>query len=120
MVEHALPPEVRDLVRRKLRNMEEIEVLLLLAASGRAMSVDEICAGLRIPTSGLPQTSIERLIASELIESAPNGITPHYRYAPGTADLRKAVTLLAASYNERPVSLVRLVYHRDESASSFT
>jgi hypothetical protein len=120
VIEPALPPEVRDLIRRRLRNMEEIEVLLLLAASGRAMSLEEICAGLRIPASALPHASVERLIANELIEAAPNGTTPHYRYAPGSADLRKAVTLLAASYNERPVSLVRLVYHRDESASTFT
>jgi hypothetical protein len=100
--------------------MEEIEVLLLLAASSHAMSMGEVCAGLRIPPSTLPQASVDRLIANGLIEPVANGDTPRYRYAPGTPELRKAVSLLAASYNEKPVSLVRLVYHRDESASNFT
>lgn len=119
MADPHLPKEVRDLVRRRLRNMEEIEVLLMLASSSRPLTVEEICAGLRIPASTLPMASVDRLLASELIRAEAAGSVMRYRFEPATPALRESVALLAIAYNEKPVSLVRLVYHRDEPAPTF-
>jgi hypothetical protein len=112
-----LPQEVRDLVARQLQSMEEVEVLLLLAQAAAALSVDEIRDRLRLPASALPMASVQRLVASDLVAEEPGEVT-RYRYAdkPG---MRRAVELLATAYNERPVTLVRLIYHRPSPAQSF-
>jgi hypothetical protein len=113
-----LPSEVRDLVARRLANMEEIEALLLLASQPVALTIKEIRDGLRLPESGLAPDSIVELERNGLVASEP-GDTPRYRYAPQSAELREAVTMLAQAYHERPVSLVRLVYHRPGRAQTF-
>jgi DNA-binding transcriptional regulator GbsR (MarR family) len=98
--------------------MEEIEVLLLLSREARPMTVEEIRAALRLPASDLPMSSVTRLVAADLVTAEQkNGI--RFRYAPATPELRRAVELLAVAYNERPVTLVRLVYNRPSAAQSF-
>jgi hypothetical protein len=114
-----LPPEVRELVTQRLRNIEEVEVLLLLAARpDEALTIREIRERLRLPESEVAPESTLELERNGLIASAPGGVA-RYRYAPESADLRKAVALLAQAYHERPVTLVRLVYHRPGRAQIF-
>jgi hypothetical protein len=119
MSEDALPREVRDLVARRLCSMEEIEILLLLASAPRSLTVEGICAGLRISMSSLPTTSIRRLIASDLVVAETAAAETSYRYAPATPELRAAVALLAVAYDQRPVTLIRHVYHREAPAQTF-
>lgn len=119
MVESDLPPEVRDLVTRRLQGMEEVEVLLLLASESGPLSVDEIRGRLRLPASALPMASLTRLLANDLVVEASVEGKTRYRYQPATPELRRAVDLLALAYNQRPVTLVRLVYHRPSAAQSF-
>lgn len=119
MVEEELPHEVRDLVGRRLQSMEEVEVLLLLAGESAALSVAHIRERLRLPISALPLASVQRLVANDLVAHEMGGEDTRYRYAPGTPELRRAVDLLALAYNQRPVTLVRLVYHRPSPAQSF-
>jgi hypothetical protein len=119
MVDPELPPEVRDLVARRLNGMEEVEVLLLLAKEPTALSVDEIRKRLRLPESALPMASVTRLVANELVMEEQGAGPRRYRYQPATQELRRAVEALAIAYNERPVTLVRLVYHRPSPAQSF-
>jgi hypothetical protein len=113
-----LPSEVRELVARRLANMEEVEVLLLLASQPASMTIKEIRDELRLPESELAPASISELERNGLVASEA-GATPRYRYAPESAELREAVTMLARAYHERPVSLVRLVYHRPGRAQTF-
>lgn len=119
MVDQELPREVRDLVARRLQGMEEVEVLLLLASESGALSVDEIRERLRLPASALPMASVARLLANELVVEESIEGKSRYRYHPATSELRRAVELLAIAYNQRPVTLVRLVYHRPSAAQSF-
>lgn len=119
MVEEELPHEVRDLVGRRLHGMEDVEVLLLLANEPGGLRVDQIRERLRLPASALPMASVQRLAANDLIIEETDGGASRFRYAPGTAELRRAVELLATAYNQRPVTLVRLVYHRPSPAQSF-
>lgn len=113
-----LPSEVRELVARRLATMEEVEALLLLASKPISLTIKEIRDGLRLPESGLAPASIFELERNGLVASEP-GDMPRYRYAPQSAELREAVTMLAQAYHERPVSLVRLVYHRPGKAQTF-
>jgi hypothetical protein len=119
MADADLPREVRELVWRRLGSMEEIEVLLLLSRESRALTVDEIRAAVRLPASDVPMSSVTRLVDAELIAAENTGNVVRFRYAPATSELRRAVDLLAVAYNERPVTLVRLVYNRPSAAQSF-
>lgn len=119
MADAELPREVRDLVWRRLGSMEEIEVLLLLSRESRALRVDEIRQLLRLPESDVPMSSVARLVSEGLVAKEMNGDVATFRYAPASAELRRAVELLSVAYNERPVTLVRLVYNRPSAAQSF-
>jgi hypothetical protein len=115
-----IPGEVRQLIARHVQTMEQVEVVLLLARSpGRALSADEIRGELRLESTALPPRTLAGLEAGRLVEAEP-GPPPRWRYAPATAELRRAVELLAVAYNERPVTLVRLVYERPSPAQSFS
>jgi hypothetical protein len=99
--------------------MEEVEVLVVLASESAALSVAQLRSRLRLPASALPMPSVQRLVANDLAaEESGDGMT-RYRYAPATPELRRAVELLTVAYNQRPVTLVRLVYHRPSPAQSF-
>jgi hypothetical protein len=119
MANDDLPHEVRELVARRLHSMEEVEVLLLLARETSALSVEEIRERLRIPSSALPMASVAQLAANGLVAAEQADGDTRYRYAPATSELRRAVDLLGVAYNQRPVTLVRLVYHRPSPAQSF-
>jgi len=114
-----IPGEVRQLIARHVPTMEHVEVLLLLArAPEQWRTVEEIRGELRLPPTALPARTVAALEVSGLVES--DARTPvAYRYAPSTAALRRAVELLAIAYNERPVTLVRLIYERPSAVQSF-
>jgi hypothetical protein len=114
-----LPDEVRKLIARHVHTMEHVEVLLLLARSpDRALGVDEIRTELRLPATALAPRTFAGLEDGRLIV-ADAGSPARYRYAPGTAELRHAVELLADAYNTRPVTLVRMIYERPNAAQVF-
>ena len=119
MAESDLPREVRDLVVRQLHSMEEIDVLLLLAGEAMPLSLAEIRERLRLPASELPMASIARLISARLIACDDKSGVSRYSYVASDPKVRRAVELLRVAYNERPVSLVRLVYNRPSAAQSF-
>ncbi|MEO5566911.1 MAG: hypothetical protein ABIR92_00370 [Gemmatimonadaceae bacterium] len=118
MAEAGLPKAVRDLVITRLHGMEEVEVLLLLAGEPSGLKVEEIRERLRLPVSGLPLASLTRLAADGLLAADASDDT-RYCYAVKDAATRHAVELLGIAYNEKPVTLVRLVYSRPSVAQSF-
>jgi hypothetical protein len=119
MTDADLPREVRDLIIRQLHSMEEIEVLLLLAAAPSSFTLKEIRRGLRLPESEVPLPSIARLIKHRFITCDDSSGESRYSYGPADPGIRRAIDLLRVAYNERPVTLVRLVYNRPSPAQSF-
>jgi hypothetical protein len=119
MAESDLPREVRDLVIRQLHSMEEIDVVLLLAGEPEGLTIGEIRERLRLPGSELPMPSLARLIAQRLVACDDRSGVSRYSYVASDPKVRRAVELLRVAYNERPVSLVRLVYNRPSPAQSF-
>jgi hypothetical protein len=101
--------------------VEAAEVLLLLARERHAaLGIDAIVAGLK-PTS-VDAVQVRRYLAvfqeRRLIAQADDET---YRYSPATDALERVVRGLAKAYNERPVTLVRLIYTlRDENIRSFS
>lgn len=99
--------------------MEQVEVLLLLARSpDRSLGVEEIRAELRLPTTALVPRTFVGLEDGRLIV-AESGPPRRYRYAPATDELRRAVELLGVAYNERPVTLIRVIYERPTAVQAF-
>ena len=119
MADGELPGEVRHLIAQHVTTMEQVEVLLLLTRSPeRALTVEEIRRELRLqPTAPSPMT-LTSLQDGGLVERE-GAHPPRFRYAPANAALRRAVELLASAYNERPVTLVRLIYERPDPVQSF-
>jgi hypothetical protein len=118
VVESPLPFEVRDLVVRRLNSMEEIEVLLLLAGEPAGLRAEAIRERLRLPASALPLDSLKRLVATGLVKHDGED-AERFCYGVADAATRRAVDLLRVAYNERPVTLVRLVYNRPSVAQTF-
>ena len=119
MADGELSGEVRHLIARHVTTMEQVEVLLLLQrAPERALSPDEIRAELRLQPSAPAPATLAGLQDGGLVER--EGAHPaRYRYAPANDALRRAVELLATAYNERPVTLIRLIYERPNPVQSF-
>jgi hypothetical protein len=119
MADVGIPDEVRQLLARHVHTMEHVEVLLLLARSAdRALGVEDIRAELRLPGTALPARTFAGLVEGRLISVEP-GPPLRYRYDPATPELRRSVELLAAAYNERPVTLIRMIYERPSAAQTF-
>ena len=101
--------------------MEAAEVLLLLARERHAaLGIDAVVAGLK-PTT-VEAAQVRRYLAvfeeRRLVAQAADDT---YRYAPASDALEHVVRGLAKAYNERPVTLVRLIYTlRDENIRSFS
>ena len=98
--------------------MEEIEVLLLLADEPAGLPVDTIRERLRLPVSELPLDSLKRLVTNGLVKLDGDD-AGRFCYGVTDAATRRAVDLLRVAYNERPVTLVRLVYSRPSVAQTF-
>jgi len=119
MTDSGLPKEVRDLVGRRLRSMEEVESLLLLAAEPAGLTVADIREKLRLSSGADLPPSITALIHQGLVLRQESGGEVRYRCCEMDSNLKRAVDLLRLAYNERPVTLVRLVYSRPTAAQSF-
>ena len=119
MAESELPREVRELVGTALRGMEEIELVLLLESEPAGLTLGEIRERLRLPRTGAPLPSLDRLVGQGYVAREEQSDTPRYRFAVTDAATRRAIALLRLAYNERPVTLVRLVYHRPTAAQNF-
>jgi hypothetical protein len=121
MTDPDFPQELRTFIQYSIPNIEAAEVLLLLAGErGAALDLERIVEGLK-PTA-VDALQVRRYLAifqeRGLIANTAEGA---YRYEPASEALEAVVRRLAKAYNERPVTLVRLIYAlRDESIRSFS
>jgi hypothetical protein len=113
-----LPREVRELVGRRLQNMEDIDIILLLESSPEPLTASQIRERLRLP-EGSQVPGIARLVEQRFIRRDDTSGEARYSYAVTDPETKRAIALLRVAYNERPVTLVRLVYHRPSAAQNF-
>lgn len=103
-----IPDDVRRLVRERVTSMDHIEVLMrLFAATGAAIPTRDVETSSRLG----PETtrrSLEHLARAGLATHSP--AADSWTFSPETSADRRAVEALAVMYNQRPVTLVKLVY----------
>lgn len=112
-----LPDELRVLIHQHLRTMEHVDLLLLLIRVG---AETRSAAALTAETRLAPVVVEERvadLVAAGLVTKEAQGGTDVYRYAPADLSRRRATELLVEAHRSRPVSLIREVYERPNSAA---
>lgn len=120
MTDPDFPQELREFIQENIPNIDAAELLLLLARSpDRGHDVKAIADALR-PTV-VPEAAARRYLA----HFKERGLVvqlqdDEFRYYPASPDIDAVVRALTKAYNERPVTLVRMIYSlRDEKIRSF-
>ena len=114
------PAELRSFIRDSIPDIDAAELLLLLARNP-ARNYDLAAMLKEVRPTIISETAARRHLAlfreRGLISSVGEDA---YRYGPGSAELEELVRALTKVYNERPVTLVRVVYAlKDEKIRSF-
>jgi len=119
MSDPSLPAEVQQLIARHLVTMHHVDVLLLVARTPeQGHTPEEIGTTLQVTASELSRHVLVELESAGLIGRDP-ARAGALRYAPATAELRRAVELLALAYNEKPVTLIKAIYSRPSAVQTF-
>ena len=104
-----VPTAVRELVRKRVRTMDHVEVLMRLHALGAQTA----SAAQLIASSGLGHQTVTKaladLVRDELVAESPDG---EFRFKPADVDDVATVAALSQLYHQRPVTLVKLVYEQ--------
>ncbi|MGH8741406.1 MAG: hypothetical protein ACREUN_10865 [Burkholderiales bacterium] len=107
-------------IQAAIPSVEAAELLIVLArqpelALTPAAAVGKYPAGVAL-TEAQALALLESFQARGLAARAEQG----FRYAPVTAESRSHTEMLAQAYNERPVTLIRIIYAlRDTKIQSF-
>jgi hypothetical protein len=109
-----ISPELRDLIDRHIRSIDEVEVLLCLYHSkGESLAAQAVAAKCNKP---------EADVGEDLRELTDSGFLVYdrfedtYSYSVRNVAVNNAVEQLAHLYNERPVSLIHAIYERPSSS----
>ena len=120
MTDPDFPEELRSFIQETIPSVDAAELLLLFALHPDQHSrVDAVIESMR-PTAlseAAARGYLQHFQARGLIAQSEN---ESFRYAPVTLELDAMVRALTRVYNERPVTLVRLIYSsKDEKIRSF-
>jgi DNA-binding HxlR family transcriptional regulator len=110
-----LPEEVKRFMDANIESVDQLEVLRLLAGEpGREWNLDSLAGIIQIQ----PQALTLHLAALESrgLITASHGPTASYRYGPRTPELENLVGRLLQFYNERPVTMIKMIYARANAA----
>jgi hypothetical protein len=120
MTDPDFPDELCSFIQRHVPSVEAVEVLLFLARRPeRGWTPADVCEQLRpsIVKEAEARRHLDMFTADRL---AGHGAEDTYRFSPHTPAMAAAVAALARAYNERPVTLVRLIYAlREPKIQSF-
>jgi hypothetical protein len=114
------PEDLRSFIQETIPTVDAAELLVALARNRETpYQVPALLDTMR------PTALTEPTARRYLTHFQSRGIVEHksdgsYQYVPANAELDAAVTALARVYNERPVTLVRMIYApKDEKIRSF-
>jgi hypothetical protein len=104
-----LPPEVRQLLAARIETYDQVEVLLLLHASGdRSWASGDVAANLRIPVSAA-DAALEHLCTTRLALAATGPAGQRFKYAPADESANQAVAELAKAHARNRVEIIQLL-----------
>lgn len=102
-------PDLDALLRERVRNIDQLQLLLLLiAAPGRCLGHEQLAQAAQMP----PDTADEALAAlaqAGLVEAVDSRT---WRYAPPDETVAAAVAHLVTAYRNNPVPIIRLLTAR--------
>ena len=114
MAEPEISRELRELIDRHIRSIDEVEALLCLYHSpGEAFTAQAVAAKCN---------KSEEDVAEDLRELTERGFLVldrfdnTYTYTGRSAALNDVIDQLARLYNERPVSLIHAIYERPSTS----
>lgn len=114
------PDDLCSFMQQCTPSVEAVELLLLLARnSGRAWTPSELSKALQptVVTEQAVREAMNGYVVCGLVERQSEGVFVYSRPPP---DLARVIAALEKAYNERPVSLVRLIYAlKDKKIRSF-
>jgi hypothetical protein len=114
------PDELCSFMQLCTPSVEAVELLLLLArAPGREWTVPELAQALRptVLSEGAVRDCLNAYVECGLVGKRPEA---RYAYSQPPPHVASVVAALEKAYNERPVSLVRLIYAlKDKKIRSF-
>ena len=109
-------------LQKAVPTVEAAELLILVSSNPtKTWSAKEAAAAIRDRVSVSEAECIKHidaLVARSLVRSEPERT---FKYYPSSEELAGHVKTLAQAYNERPVTLIRMIYAlRDNKISSFS
>jgi hypothetical protein len=108
-----IPEDVQQMIQRHLATMDHVELLMLLRGSREdSFTPQRLSERMRKPPA-MVQQCLDDLSRGGLAAQLSNGT---YRYAAREENLDRTAEAVVRLYNERPVTLVRLLYERPPTA----
>jgi hypothetical protein len=99
-----LPPELRAFLYSCLDSWEQVELLVMVLASGRAWTARTVSGQLRLAERA-SRHHLETLTARGLLHAKP-GAETEYRYAPRTPDLTRYCEMLRHFHETAPTAVL--------------
>lgn len=120
MTDPDFPDDLRSFIQEYVSSVDAAELLILLARDpGRRYRLADVIDGMR-PTVLSEPAARRYLVNFEAHGFVSSEAGETYQYSPPTPALDAAVRALSKVYNERPVTLVRMIYApKDEKIRSF-
>lgn len=113
MIDQDISDEARDMIQRHMATMDHVELLMTLRGSrGASFTSAELAEQMRKPEQ-LVDMCLESLAEAGLAALLSDGT---YRYAAVGGTLDRTAESVVTLYNERPVTLVKLLYERPPTA----
>jgi len=114
------PDELCSFIQQCTPSVEAVELLLFLARHpDKSWMPDELAQQMRPSaiTESAMRDYLQLFTSCRLVDRGPDNL---YRYGTPSPDSTRVVEALAKAYNERPVSLVRMIYYlKDNKIQSF-
>jgi DNA-binding IclR family transcriptional regulator len=111
-VSEGSPDAVLSFVDRHIESLEQLEILLLLAAQDRGWSALEIFQKIQSSQASVEQR-LQTLVTAGLLAKDERGL---FRFAPKDEETRKVVKDLADAYRTRRVRIIEAIYTRKTDA----
>jgi hypothetical protein len=119
MTDPDFPEHLRAFIQQNIANVDAAEVLLFLAgAPDRWLTPLELAAELR--PAALDESAARRYLAFFESRGLARQSGDRYQYRRVSPETEATIEALVKAYNERPVTLVRMIYTlKDEKIRSF-
>jgi hypothetical protein len=112
-----IPPEVKAFINTHIESIDQLRILLLLQSGAQSdWDVSDVSGKLYL-RSDVVAAELASLEARGFCVSS--GDPRRYRYQPKSADLKKKLEQVVQLDQERPVTLITLIYSRPKDIQAF-